>query len=121
LWLHRKPTDWDRVVRLLEASGVKTAAWAVLMWVKLLSTPHTGDMIDSRLRTLTPGCLRRRYIAAWLRLNLKRKVSPEYLFHLLGFSLLLHDRPANARAGLRGWWAARVNQRTDASVFDGLR
>ena len=48
-WLDTQSFDWQKVCAMLEHNGVKTAAWATLRWVQLLTRDKSGSNFDQCL------------------------------------------------------------------------
>ncbi|WP_367116320.1 nucleotidyltransferase family protein [uncultured Lamprocystis sp.] len=85
--------DWDWILPLIGAAGLRTAAWAVLHWQRsLLDTPVDPTV----LRYLEPGRLQRRYLTSWIdhRLTARLNVVPGLV--QWAFTLALHERPGDA-------------------------
>jgi hypothetical protein len=62
-WLRHAEVPWDEVIEVLDRIGLRTAAWAMLLWTQaLLGTPVPADV----WRRLGPDPVRRRYLEAWL-------------------------------------------------------
>ncbi|MEM7586627.1 MAG: nucleotidyltransferase family protein [Acidobacteriota bacterium] len=98
-WLRSRDTDWPRVVSCLAECGLRTAAWTMLEWTRRhFATPVPQGVLPR----LAPGPLRRAYLKAWLTRDPARR----YLRHPWlvrgGFSLALHDRPADMLRAVRG-------------------
>ena len=99
--------DWRRVVELLERSGLKTAAWAMLERTRrLFATP----VPEGFARRLAPGRRRRRYLRGWLERDPAALHRRHPLLVRGGFSLFLHDRPGDAVRALRGALAGRPSR-----------
>jgi hypothetical protein len=84
--------DWDWILPLIGAAGLRTAAWAVLHWQRaLMDTPVDPTV----LRFLEPGTRQRRYLASWIdhRLTARLDVVPGLV--QWAFTLALHERPAD--------------------------
>ena len=113
LWLNRKPIDWTAVAAMLERTGLKTAAWAVLVWVGMLAAPSRLPVPDTFIATIRPGRLRSRYLHHWIRRNLPTRWMHKSLLIQVGFTLLLHDRPADAVHAVAGWLRAMRSKRSD--------
>ena len=117
-WLRTQSFDWQKVCAMLEQNGVKTAAWTTLQWVKLL-TCRSGPW--PRLFTDTqPGPLRRKWLDHWLRSNTSERTSKAHWARLLGFSLFLHDTPADAMRALTGRYRAHRQSSNDLEAFRDL-
>jgi hypothetical protein len=119
-WLRMKPVEWDLVGQRLGNCGVRTAAWATLCWVALLTAPNSPKELRAMLADLQPGRMRAAWIYRWLRSNLSERTSHVHWARLLGFSLFLHDTPADAFRALAGRRRARHRQEHDLSVFGEL-
>ena len=119
-WLRTQQFDWPQVQERLERNGVKTAAWATLRWVQLLTqhdaVPGLAEMIDQ----LRPGPLRKAWLDFWLKHDLSSRMSGAHWVRLLGFSPFLHDRPADALRAFRGRSIARRRSAEDLAVFRDL-
>ena len=44
-WLRSQPFDWPEVRAMLEANGVRTAAWATLRWTELLAGEYSPEIL----------------------------------------------------------------------------
>lgn len=113
LWMHKRPVDWGVVAGMLEKTGLKTAAWAVLQWITMLLTPTSQPVPDSFIASISPGKLRSRYLMYWVRHNLPTRWQHKPLLIQLGFTLLLHDRPADAGHAIAGWLRAKRTKDAD--------
>ena len=120
LWWQRRRVDWPAVHRDLTAGGLKTGAWTVLSWVRLLSPASFGSVLDEAIVSLQPGRLRRAYLRFWIDHNLPAHFSRFHAVRLLGFSALMHDRWSGAWQGLAGWRRTRRTSSDDAGVFEAL-
>jgi hypothetical protein len=102
--------DWNWILPLIGAAGLRTAAWAVLYWQRsLMDTPVDPAV----LRFLEPGKRQRRYLASWIdhRLTARLDVVPGLV--QWAFTLALHERPADilrviAQLGKARLEAARI-------------
>ena len=119
LWIQQKPVDWPAVLSLLEQAGLKTAAWAMLGWFRMLGPPEVAREIDSALAALRPGPLRAAYLQMWLTHDLPTRLWPRERWLQLAFTLFLHDRPADRLRVLQGVWQARRHRLRDARVLMG--
>jgi len=84
--------DWDWILPLIGAAGLRTAAWAVLYWQRaLMDTPVDPTV----LCFLEPGTRQRRYLESWIdrRLTARLDVVPGLV--QWAFTLALHERPAD--------------------------
>ena len=119
-WLHSQETDWQAVSALLQATGVRTAAWATLRWVQMLAGDHAPKVLDDMLADTCPGPLRRRWLERWLRRDLSLRLEGKNWARLLGFSMFLQDRPGDALRALRGRYRAHRRQAADLAAFAAL-
>jgi hypothetical protein len=120
LWLKSRSLDWSVIRPQLAAQGVRTAAWATLSWVSMLTSPQTPDEIKRMLGDLQPGRSRSAWIECWLRGDLPAKTSSAHWARLFGFSLLLHDTTRDAVQALLGRYRAHRRQSTDLAAFQDL-
>jgi hypothetical protein len=119
LWIGRRPVDWPAVLELLERSGLRTAAWTMLSWFRMLAPPETLELIDGWLEDLRPGVLRRAYLRQWLDRDLPSRWLDRPLLIQVGFTLALHDRPGDALHALAGLSAARQSRERDMRALLG--
>jgi len=118
--LQRQLFDWNTVSGQLEDNGVRTAAWATLRWVQLLTTPKAPSGLDSMMTDLCPGKLRRAWLDRWLCDDLPERTSTLRWARLLGFSLFLHDTPGDSVRALAGRYRAHRRSAEDLAVFREL-
>lgn len=93
------PFDWQKVIRLLDNSGLKTAAWTMLEQSRRLFASPIPPKVEKALR---PGPIRRRYLRQWLPRNPARLYGRYPLLVRTGFSLFLQDRPRDMLRAIRG-------------------
>jgi len=130
VWLRTQSPDWQIVHTLLEQNGVQTAAWATLRWVQLLTSgsgvlwerlqPRSLAAMNKMMSELRPGRLRRAWLDRWLRNDLSERTSAAHWSRLLGFSLFLHDTPADVLRALAGWYRAHRRSSADLEAFRKL-
>ncbi len=102
--------DWDWILPLIGAAGLRTAAWAVLHWQRsLLDTPVDPTV----MRYLEPGTGQRRYLASWIDHRLTARLDGVPGLVQWAFTLALHERPADilrvvAQLGKARLEAARI-------------
>jgi hypothetical protein len=102
LWLRKRQVRWDEVTQLLRRIGLRTAAWAMLVWThSLFETPVPGEV----WRQLAPSTLRRRYLEYWLGLDPARLYGRQPWLVRGLFSLALQDRVRDAARAV--WTLAR--------------
>jgi hypothetical protein len=92
-------SDWGETIELVQACGVRAAAWATLYWLKeLLATP----IPDAVWKEIEPPRGRRAYLQAWLDRDLPSRLASIPGLVRAGFTLALHDELHDAvRASLR--------------------
>jgi hypothetical protein len=120
LWLRTRSYDWQAVRERLEKNGVRTAAWATLCWVRLVTSPYVPRELNGMLEDLRPGRLRTAWIERWLQGNLSERTARAHWARLFGFSLFLHDRPRDAGRALAGRRRAKKSEAEDLAAFGGL-
>lgn len=96
LWVTRRPIDWGAVAALLEKTGLCTAAWTVLKWYGMLLEPMPLPVPEDFIARIAPRLLRQRYLRKWLEYDLPTRWLDKPARIQFGFTLFLHDRPADA-------------------------
>jgi len=87
-WMHQRPCNWDKIFAWARQAGVRTAVWATLYWLNLL----TRDLaLTDILRKFQPGALRHRYLGYWIDHNLPTRWIRHRQLLRFGFTLGLHD------------------------------
>ncbi|MCH8073801.1 MAG: nucleotidyltransferase family protein [Proteobacteria bacterium] len=119
-WLRSQSFDWPTVRDRLEQNGVRTAAWATLRWVEMLTHPHEPAGLDTMISELRPGRLRREWLDWWLRNDLSARLSAFHWSRLLGLSLFLHDTVGDAVRAVAGRQRARRRRTADLAAFRDL-
>ncbi len=91
-WLRTQPVQWDRIVSLLEKTGLSSAAWITLEYLNILTgaTPP-----EDFLKQITPPAVKRWYLRKWIHQDLPRKFSSTPAIPKLFFTLLAHDSLAH--------------------------
>jgi hypothetical protein len=120
LWVRKQAFDWNTVHAQLEQCGVRTAAWATLRWMELISPPNGAECVGSMLSDLSPGSLRRAYLNQWLVNDLTGKMSGIHRARLLGFTALLHDTLRDSARAFVGRRQALKRSEADLRDFQGL-
>jgi len=119
-WLRGQAFDWRTVCALLDQNGVRTAAWATLRWVDMLTRPHTPAGLDTLISEFRPGRVRRTWLDLWLRNDFSARSSGVHWARLLGFSPFLHDTLGDSARALAGRHRARRRSNADLAVFREL-
>lgn len=109
-WTRRRAVDWAGLAALLRDTGLNSAAWTVSSWFALLGAAVPADF----LAQISPGKARVRYLRYWLERDLPTQwFKRRPLLIQLGFTLFLHDRPADAGRAVCGWLRAYRRRRDD--------
>ena len=92
LWMMHPDVDRDQLLALINASGLRTAAWSTLFLLRLL----TNERDDKELaEELQPGILQRKYIQFWVSRDLPTRFYKHRFLMRAAFSLSLHDTVAD--------------------------
>lgn len=109
--------NWDWILPRLDASGLRTAAWAVLHWQRTV----IGSPVDAAvLRHLEPGRLQRRYLGYWIDRELPRRLGWVPGLVQGAFTLALHDRPRDALRAIRALATAVLESGRELRRLQGL-
>ena len=119
LWIRTRPADWGKVLEMLQRAGLKTAAWTLLSWFRMLAAPDAVAIIDGWIGSVRPGALRAAYLRQWLERDLPSRWLDRLFVIRFGFTLPLHDRPGDVLHALSGLRQARQNQLRDARLLLG--
>ena len=119
LWNQRRPADWPAVLQLLDRAGLKTAAWTMLNWYRMLAPPDEGAALDAWIKSVRPGRLRTAYLHQWLVHDLPSRWLDRPILIQLGFTLPLHDRPGDAMHALSGLQQSKKNRSRDRQLLLG--
>jgi hypothetical protein len=119
-WVRSQSFDWPCVCAALQRNGVRSAAWATLRWVQLLTSSHAPAELDAMLADTQPGRLRRAWLDYWLRNDLSTRMTGARWTRLLGLSVFLHDTPGDAMHALCGWQRDRRRRAKDLMAFSEL-
>lgn len=85
--------NWNWILPLIDAAGLRTAAWAVLYWTRSLMDTPVDPVV---LRHLAPGKLQRRYLAHWIDHQWPARLGGIPGLVQGAFTLALHDRAGDA-------------------------
>jgi len=119
LWVQKRPVDWAAVLQRLERAGLKTVAWVMLSWFRMLAPQSVAAILDGWIDSVRPGRLRAAYLRQWLERDLPSRWLGRPILIQFGFTLPMHDRPGDVLHALRGLQQARGNQLRDARVLMG--
>jgi len=119
-WLRTQEFNWQDVRGRLERNGARTAAWATLRWIELLSGPHALAHLDPMMSDVHPGRLRRAWLNRWLQKDYPARLSDRHWIRLLGFTPFLHDTMGDAMRAFVGREKARRRIDADLAVFADL-
>jgi hypothetical protein len=91
-WIKKQAIQWEEIVSLLEQTGLKSAAWITLEYLRIITgvspPPHV-------IQHMAPGKIRERYLRKWIHGDLPGRFEHWPLAVKLGFTLLAHDRLKN--------------------------
>jgi hypothetical protein len=119
-WINTQSMDWSRVCDQLRATGVQTAAWATMSWIRMLAQTHAPEVLNTMSADIRPGRMRCRWIERWLRRDLSVRLARRNWIRLLAFSIYLHDRPGDALRAIGGRFTAHRRVAADLDAFNGL-
>jgi hypothetical protein len=119
LWIATRPVDWPAVLPQLERAGLKTAAWTMLTWFRMLAPPALHGTLDGWRADVRPGRVRAAYLQQWLARDLPTRWLDRPFLIQFGFTLPLHDRPGDVLHALGGLREARRNRARDMDLLLG--
>jgi hypothetical protein len=119
LWVQKRPGDWPAALRLLERAGLRTAAWTMLSWFRMLAPADAHPTLDRWIDSVRPGRLRAAYLRQWLERDLPTRFLQRPFLIQFGFTLPLHDRPGDVTHALAGLRKARQNRARDIELLLG--
>ena len=96
----QRPIDWDAVYTLLDKAGLKTAAWTMLTWYRMVLGEHITPKLPI-LDAVKPGRLRQAYLRQWLEHDLSVRLWNIPLLTPLAFTLPAHDSVADVVRAVR--------------------
>lgn len=118
-WIQRKTVDWPEVLRMLEKTGLKTAAWTMLSWFGMLAPLSLTETLDRWRVDVRPGRLRAAYLKYWIGQDLPSRWLHRPPYIQFGFTLFMHDRASDALRAIRSWKRARRDTLEDARLLMG--
>lgn len=119
-WLRTQDFNWQAVCGRLEKDGVRTAAWATLRWIELLSGPHALPHLDPMMSDVRPGQLQRAWLNRWLQNDYPARSADRHWVRVFGFTPFLHDTMGDAMRAFVGREKARRRSDADLAAFAGL-
>lgn len=111
--------DLKTVFRRLDRMGLRTAAWTVLTWFRMIAPPRSLTVTNDFHDQLKPGPMRRLYLQSWLTHDLATRLLDRPFLIQSGLTLALHDRPTDAVGAIRGLLSARVTSSKDPMLSLG--
>jgi hypothetical protein len=120
LWLSTQAFDWPTVRAQLDRTGVRSAAWATLRWVQLLTPRNPPEPLDEMLADLRPGAFRRAWLERWLVRDWSERTAGMHWLRLAAFSPFLHDTVIDALRAVRGRVGAHRRSDADLAKFGEL-
>jgi hypothetical protein len=113
----RDNINWKSLVDTLDKSGVRSAAWASLVWLQIL----TGEVInESMMEKLKPGPLKSWWLRTWMTNDLNRKMnSHRWIIHIF-FNLLLQDRISDAIRAVTTLWNTKKSAAQQMKELESL-
>ncbi|MFH0785372.1 MAG: nucleotidyltransferase family protein [Pseudomonadota bacterium] len=103
-WITTQAIDWQRVLCLLEESGMKTAAWITATLLADLTGCHLPTHI---YKAISPKNPKHFLLQQWLSLNLSSKFAAYPIFPKYIFTLLAHDNLSDIFRFIRMFRAER--------------
>ena len=88
LWMKHPDVDRDQLLALINAAGLRTAAWSTLFLLHLLTNERDNKELVEELQ---PGVLQRKYIEFWVSMDLPTLLYSHRFLMRTAFSLSLHD------------------------------
>jgi hypothetical protein len=119
-WLETQSFDWGRVQKQLRKNDSKTAAWATLRWVEMLTPLKSSDTTAKMMNDIEPGKVRRKWLNYWLSNDLPKRSEGAHWLRLAAFSLVLHDSLAAVLGALKGRYGAHRRRKADYAEFTDL-
>ena len=116
-WMARFPPRWDIVVDVLSQAGLRTAAWATLLWTHQLLGSEVPADVSHELR---PGFVRRTYLAGRVRADPRALYDRHPLLARAGFSGLLADNTRDALRASIYLARSHLRSRREAAHIDLL-
>ncbi|MEP4147186.1 MAG: nucleotidyltransferase family protein [Halioglobus sp.] len=92
LWMKHPEVDRGQLLALINASGLRTAAWSTLFLLYLLTNGRDNKEL---IEELQPGILQRKYIQYWVSRDLPTRFYKHRFLMRAAFSLSLHDTVAD--------------------------
>jgi len=97
-WVEERQPDWVKVYSLLKQTGLCTAAWTMLEWLKTVSGI---DPPPSFMEKTDPGPFKSRYLRHWIRKDYSTRFFNNSTIIKVAFTLPLHDKVSDAMRAIR--------------------
>ena len=117
-WIEQRRPDWDKVYSRLNQTGLCTAAWITLEWLKILTeiTPPA-----SFLEKIHPGRVKARYLRFWLNQDYSTRLFGTPMVIKVAFTLPVHDKMSDAVRATRSLLRANYSStRTMKMLGDSI-
>lgn len=114
-WITTQEIDWQRVQCLLEASGMKTAAWITSTLLADLTGCHLPTHV---YKAISPRNPKHFLLQQWLSRNLSTKFAAHSLVPKYLFTLLAHDNLRDILLFIRMF---RAERRKDVSAMEQVQ
>jgi hypothetical protein len=88
-WIETQQIDWNKLLKLLEDAGMKTAAWITASHLTNLTGCQLPEFF---LKATLPANPKRFLLTRWLDLNLSSRLANYPILAKYIFTLLAHDR-----------------------------
>lgn len=100
LWLAGQSIDQSRLLRVLNQTGLRTAAWISLAYLDLF----TGErQVHQLAENLAPGPIQKAYLQQWLNNDLATRLANHQPAVKLGYTLFAHDGLGHASRFLKSY------------------
>ncbi|MEA3298609.1 MAG: nucleotidyltransferase family protein [Pseudomonadota bacterium] len=104
LFMDKVGVEWNGVLARLAESGLKTAAWIMVEWLRILTAVAPPEDF---VRAIMPGPLRRRYLGHWVAANYSTRLLRHHTLIRAGFTLPLHDTLGDGLRATRALYRER--------------
>lgn len=114
LFIHQENIDWESLRAMLASSGLQTAAWIMLEWLRQVTgvTPPP-DFIHA----IEPGPLKRRYLGAWLAGDYSTRLLRYHTIIRAAFTLPAHDTLNDVVRATRSLYREKTHAQENLDAF----